>query len=576
VVLRLFDLTSSSRLFIAVGTGALLVLIVILLSGGFVLQIGPLRLSARSWQTPLVLAIVASALGWRAAAWLGDAVSRHATALAVLLTLAIVAMTMAYGTYSAAGADAAGYVSQAHLIASGTLVQDAPLARRMPWPDATWSFAPLGYRPGLEAGTLVPTYPSGLPLLMAAFLLVAGDNGPYLVAPVMAALVVLGAYALGTRLHSRVAGLVAAALLATSPIVLFQAVQPMSDVPVTALWTLTVLFALTPARHAALAAGACAGLAILTRPNLLPFLLVVLLARPSFVPFIVGLLPAAGALALVNWRLYGSPIASGYGDVGELFSLGNVAANTAAYGNRIAQGEWPATMLALGALIVFLGFVRLKAKATGVSSPQAEATTFGRGPFVYAVAATIVVLACYLPYGVFAEWSYLRFLLPAFPFVFVAIGAVVVRAVAALPPPARGVVLLAALTAVCAANVEAARREQAFNLHRYESRYRDAGRYLQGSLPLTAVVITSQHSASAAHYGKRPILRWDLLPIDLDAAIGALRAAGRTPVLLVEDWEVPALQSRHPRSRAARLDGPPRAEFGAETRVWVYEVPAVE
>jgi hypothetical protein len=469
---------------------------------------------------------------------------------------------VSYGTYSAAGADAAGYVSQAHLIAAGTLVQDAPLARVAPWPDATWSFSPFGYRPGVDAGTLVPTYPPGLPLLMAVSLFVAGDNGPYLVAPLMAALAVLGTYALGARLHSRCAGLVAAALFAASPIVLFQAVQPMSDVPVTALWVLAVVLALAPVRHGAVAAGACAGLAILTRPNLLPFVLVLLLARPALVPFTAGLLPAIGALALVNWRLYGSPLASGYGDAGELFSFANVAPNAVAYAGRLAQGEWPAIVLAVVSLII-VALIRPKADAT---------TTVAAAPLVYALAATLIVLVCYLPYGVFAEWSYLRFLLPAFPFVFVAAGALVAQALTRLPATLRGIVPLAALTAVCAANIETARREQAFNLHRYEGRYRDAGLYLADSLPETAVVITSQHSASAAHYARRPILRWDLVPVDLDAAIGTLREAGRVPVLLVEDWEVPALQSRHPRSRAARLDGRARASFGAETRVRLYDL----
>ena len=35
--------------------------------------------------------------------------------------------------------------------------------------------------------------------------------------------------------------------------------------------------------------------------------------------------------------------------------------------------------------------------------------------FVLCATAAALVLACYLPYGVFTEWSYLRFLLPAFP-----------------------------------------------------------------------------------------------------------------------------------------------------------------
>ena len=288
MALRLTAL-SSSRFFLAAGTGALLVLIVILLTGGFALPIGPVRVSARSWPTPLIVAMLGWALGWRAAAWLADVVQRRAALIAAVVASTCAATAIAYGTFAAAGADAAGYVSQAHLVAAGTLVREVPLAARIGWPDAAWTFSPLGYRPGVEPEMLVPTYPPGLPLLMAPTL-VASELGPYFVAPMLAAVAVLCTYAIGARLHSRIAGLVAAVLLATSPIVLFQAVQPMSDVPVTALWALSLVLALTPARHAPLAAGAAAGVAILTRPNLLPFVVVPLLARPPLLPFLA---PAA-------------------------------------------------------------------------------------------------------------------------------------------------------------------------------------------------------------------------------------------------------------------------------------------
>jgi len=84
-------------------------------------------------------------------------------------------------------------------------------------------------------------------------------------------------YLLGALLHSRTAGVVASALLATSPIFLFQIVQPMSDVPAAAWWTLAFLFACSSLPNAALAAGATAGLAVLTRPNLAPLGLIVAL-----------------------------------------------------------------------------------------------------------------------------------------------------------------------------------------------------------------------------------------------------------------------------------------------------------
>ena len=65
-------------------------------------------------------------------------------------------------------------------------------------------------------------------------------------------------------------GLTAALFLATSPILLFQIVQPMSDVAVTAWWAVALVFALSALPNGALAAGAASGLAVLTRHHMAP------------------------------------------------------------------------------------------------------------------------------------------------------------------------------------------------------------------------------------------------------------------------------------------------------------------
>jgi hypothetical protein len=80
----------------------------------------------------------------------------------------------------------------------------------------------------------------------------------------------------------------------------------------------------------------------------------------------------------------------------------------------------------------------------------------------------------------------------------------VVNAAHHMPAAARGAVLLAALAAACSVNVNVASREQAFNLRRYESRYRTAGRYLESVLPRNAVVFAVQQSASLGHYTHAP------------------------------------------------------------------------
>lgn len=578
----------SSRILAATGTGALLVFTIIVITGGFVVQAGPVRFSARRWPTPLLIGLVA----WLVAACHGRArlagaasavtrfLDRHAASLSALLAAALAAAGIAHGTFSASSADAAGYVSQAHLLSAGRLLHQEPLARQVGWPDSEWTFSPFGYRPGAHVNEIAPTYPPGLPLVMAFARLLAGDTGPFVVAPLLGAVAVLCTYALGAQLHSRIAGLIAASLLATSPIVLFQIVQPMSDVPVTAWWALALTFAFLPTAAAPFAAGGAAGLALLTRPNLLPLIALVALAlamRPThrpvqtrWLPFVAGMIPAIGALALVNWRLYGSPLLSGYGGISELFSVAAILPNARGYANRIVQGELPALLLACCSAVIVL-FWR-KPEAT---QQQPERGAFRLKPEATVIAlsttAVALVLACYLPYGVFTEWAYLRFLLPAFPLLFITIGVVTVQAATRLPEPARGLALIAALTVVCSVNVVNASREQAFNMRRYETRYRTAGRYLEAALPRNAAIITVQQSASARHYTGLPVVRWDQLPVDLDAAVTALRSLGRHPILLVEDWEEAALAAKFPRSRFARLDWPPRADFGEVTRVRLYD-----
>ncbi|MDQ5831787.1 MAG: glycosyltransferase family 39 protein [Actinomycetota bacterium] len=566
-------------------------LIVVLITGGFVIDAGPLHFSARRWRGPLIVALTAwtsAALLYRRAsladgtASIGPWLDRHASAAAIVIAAAAAGTGVAFGTYAASGADAAGYVSQAELLASARLVRDEPLARQVAWPDATWAFSPLGYRPGPSPGEIVPTYPPGLPLTMAVAHVAGGEWAPFTVVPLLGALALLCTYALGARLHSRTAGVVAAALLATSPIFLFQMVQPMSDVPVTGWWALALLLAVSPQPGSAIAAGATAGFALLTRPNLLPFALVVAVlaagwprrsrSQPRVMTsrlwaFAAGVMPASGALMLLQWRIYGSPAASGYGSFGDLFALSNVWPNARDYAWRLVRGEGPALCLAAISFAAILAVSRRAGQLrAGLATRQSVA-----GPASVAAVVAAAVLVCYLPYGVFAEWSYLRFLLPAFPAAFVVVGALLTSASTLLPQYARGLMLLAAITAAGAANINRASGEQAFNLRRYEARYRDAGRYLDSALPPAAVVFAVQQSASASHYARKPVVRWDLLRVDLDSAVSTLTALGRPPVLLVEDWEAADLRARFPASAVARLDWTPRADVGSDIRVRLFD-----
>lgn len=569
----------SSRLFVAIGTFALVVCAIVVVTGGFTLHIGPIQLSAHRLTGPIIIAIVAAvgaAFQGRkhfddAAASVTTFLERHAAAGAVVLAAAAAGIGMAFGTYSASSADPSGYVSHAELLVSGRLARDEPLARAVGWPEASWVFSPLGYRPGLTPGEIVPGYPLGLPMTMAVARLIGGEAGLFLVTPFLGAVAVLCTYRIGAMVHSRTAGLVAAALMATSPIVLFQIVQPMSDVPAAAWWTLAILCALSSWRGAAPAAGVFSGFAFLTRPNLLPIAAAVALVacgwprsrgevfKPSRMwLFAAGLAPAFGALALLQWRLYRLASCHRYGDLSEFFALSNIVENIRDYSWRLATGETASLALAVCALLA-ITLVRPECSQGVRKAARLAALVAG-------------LIACvYLPYGVFPDWSYLRFLLPAFPLAFVLVAGLAVDSSARLPKSARGTALILALTLACSFNVVHAARESAFSLQRYESRYRAAGRYLDSALPANAVVLTSQESGSASHYTGMPIVRWDLLSIDFDVAVAALRALDRYPVVLIEDWEIPSLRAKFSASRLSRLDWLPRAEFGDETRVFLFD-----
>ena len=97
--------------------------------------------------------------------------------VAIVLAIITLILGIRFGTFVASGADSYGYVSQADLWLRHSLVVDQPLGRDAPWPDATWTLAPLGYRPGDQRGTMVPTYSPGLPMLMAVFKAILQQRG---------------------------------------------------------------------------------------------------------------------------------------------------------------------------------------------------------------------------------------------------------------------------------------------------------------------------------------------------------------------------------------------------------------
>ena len=80
-------------------------------------------------------------------------------------------------------------------------------------------------------------YPLGYPGPMAAATAVGGDRAAVFVVPLCAALLVLAIFHVGASTGTDPwVGVVAAALVAVSPVTFVSSVVPMSDVPATAFW----------------------------------------------------------------------------------------------------------------------------------------------------------------------------------------------------------------------------------------------------------------------------------------------------------------------------------------------------
>jgi hypothetical protein len=485
----------------------------------------------------------------------------------------LMAAGLRWGTFTASGADAYGYVSQASLWLRGDLVVEQPLAREVPWPDADWTFSPLGYRPGPHAGTIVPVYPPGLPVVMALFQWAAGPRAVYYVVPMFGAMAIVAVAAFCRRLSTPTAGAFAALLLAMSPTMLFSVMWPMSDVPAVAWWTLAMALAAGVSIASAAAAGIVAACAILTRPNLVVLAIpitVYLMARvvkatpPRGRPLArlaaFGTLSAAGAfgIAAVHTWLYGSPLQSGHGDLMTLYRTDLVSRNVSGFILRPWIVE-PAMMV-----LATVGVVAHHREERCSDARRLMWVCFG---------VVGLVLLSYTFYLTYPDWWYLRYLLPAYPAVAV-FGGIGAEWIARRSPGVwRPIALVLIAVAIIAAGLAQARARGVFRLFMPEARYAVVGRYVAEKLPANAIFLTFQHSSSLRYYTERTTVRYDLMaPEWLENAIVVLRQKGYRPYLVVEEIENGYFRDRFQATTPlAHLDWPPVAELRAAVGVRIFD-----
>ncbi|HEY2434093.1 MAG TPA: hypothetical protein VGI12_15570, partial [Vicinamibacterales bacterium] len=518
----------------------------VFVTGGIEWRIAGVLLRSRDPFRPLLLAIVLLAVqgAFYREAFARDIdratrlLRRRAVPLALLVAAAAAAHAVYFGGCTAGGSDSYGYVSQAYGWVNRQLPQAYPLRLSLPFPSGDLMQIPLGHRPGTAPHTMVPTYAPGLPLLMAVGIVTLGRIGPYMVVPVCAALFVWCTFLVGRRAVGPMGGVIAAIVAATTPVVLFQALWPMSDVPAGALWTGGLAGALGNSRRGAILGGVAAALGLLVRPNLLLLAAVLvfwifLRARGSerFVRaalFSLPFVPVVAAVALLNTRWYGSPLASGYGRSAEIYSLANVIPNLQRY---------PAWFWYSQSFWILLAFVSLWA----LLRPSRE-----RPAIALCWAFVLATLVSYITYTPFDDWWYLRFLLPGIGALSVLMTAGLAVAAGRIPRPWGSVLAMTMVLLIVRQATSFALDHSIFGqLRKDEHRYADVAAFVGDNLPENAVVFAMQHSGNIRIWGGRLTLRYDLIDPDYRARIvPELEREGLHPYLGIDDWEAPEVK-RH-------------------------------
>lgn len=491
--------------------------------------------------------------------------ARAPVVAALLVSLACGTTAWAWRTRAVGGSDSSCYALMSKAYAEGRTQPESALARVAPWPDATRVAAPGGFLPSLTRdGAAVPVCAPGYSLLVAPLVLAGGLNTVHVVPAAAASLVVWLAFVLARRLATAWAGVGAALLAATSPIVLFQAVQPMNDITTGALW-LGVTAATLAGRP--VVTGLIVGLGLLVRPNLAPAAVAAVLAsgmlagraapvgrRLWAAVKAMGLvsalaLPGVATVLVLNAALYGSPFRSGYGDLGLLFSWTHVWPNVRFYGSTWLATATPLACAAVAAPLVVPASVR---------------------PYAWTVVMMAAALSLvYLAYRPFTEWWYLRFMLPAVVLslvLTVTTLTAVARRVGGRVAPAVPALVVVAMAAFAVRTPEIG---EAWALHRLEARFPLTSATVGTRLPPRSVLVTGWQSGAVRFQPDREVVMWDALdPAWLDAALAWLAGRGHPPAIALEAWEEDAFRARFAGQTFGGLDWPPR--FDVDRRVHIY------
>lgn len=481
-------------------------------------------------------------------------VARHPAWIAMTVATVAVVVAAANSTRIAGGSDAYGYVSQAQLWLHRDLRVEQPWIADAPWPNPQWTFAPLGYRPAEGEQSIVPTYSAGLPMLMAAAAFVGGHCAMFAIVPVSLGVAVLATYGLGARLGSPTAGGIAAWFVAASPVVLEVAVESLTDVPAMAAWSLAFWLLLGRSRSSVVAAGLCAAMAILIRPNLapliFPFVLWYFLRHPDVkqgaarsAAFLISTLPGFVAVAAINQHLYGSPGQSGYGNLADGFAWAHVVPNLRRFLAWIVETQTPLALLGLAAIVI-----PLRRLWPGVPD---------RRVFIAIGLFVALLWAQYSAYLEFDSAGYLRFLLPSWPFMMLGLASVLL-AIARLDVPALRWFVAAVVIGLGAWTIHVAIGRDVFEQRQAARHEAPLAELVRRHTEPNSVIFALHRSGSLRYYAGRITARYDMLDPDwLDRSVAWLTHKGVHVYAVLDEREANEARERFAGQRlTSALDRP--------------------
>jgi len=438
--------------------------------------------------------------------------------LAGVFTLLVASHPAGY----AGGSDSSGYLNSAQLLSKGlTTAPIRPvLAPTAPKLSTPYIYSPLGLKPKSD-GSLVPTYPIGLPLQVIPLAWITGWAAAPLVTVGLNALAGLWLTFLLARCWalSRGWSLLGAVILAACPLYLMFSIQMMSDVPALTWATASILLAWKSRQRTSwsIGAGVALAIAVLIRPsNALLFIPVACCLGISWRRWLLfGLsgLPGAFLFFWYNKVSYGHPLETGYGDIWGLMQLNVWKSSLQNYATWIPALLTPLVLFAFG--LPWLKSVPL--------------------PVRFALATWSVGYLVFYTFYYFTHevWWYLRFILPCFPALIIA-SLLVARQLTSrfglfslASGPIAIVTSFTLLIGVLLNGRYWAKKHGVFNSSLDERQYADACAWANTHLPPGAVVASMQTSGALFYYTPFSVIRWDVItPRDFSTLAPAASARG--------------------------------------------------